>query len=1215
MQNHFYGYMKHLKNLLLLLLVASSAALFAQPVRSIYTNFNSTVPDNNTATGVTTSLVGSMQFTLIGSTTATFATGTNTGGGFNDTVTTDNSGYNTTTYPTQGTASGTAGLMINLPTTNLRAYTFSWAQRHSNTASRWVQLQYTINGTDWHNYTGTGTDTLGLYRAPNGDTWYQRTADFSGILKASDNANFAVRIVSVFEPGTSNYVAARSTSSYGGGTMRFDGIELTAIAKSAYTLQILHSSDGEASTSAADDMPNYAAIIDTLEDIAQNSVTLSSGDNYIPSPFLLSGEDPAMQAPLRATGATYYSGGANGLRAAIGRPDIACMNIMSFDATVFGNHEFDLGTPEVNSMIGVDIRSGGADKRWIGAQFPYLSANLDFSGDPNLAYLYRSQLLPDTAFRTSPTATNNTKAGISPWTIIERGGQKIGVVGATTTILAKISSPGLTKLKGPGAGIENMDSLAIILQPYIDTLRNVHGINKIIMLTHLQQINLEEQLAPKLRGVDIIIAGGSHTLAADLQDRLRAGDSRVREYPIVTKNKDNEHCVILNTTSEWKYVGRFIADFDANGLLLNQNWDSVVNGPYAADAAMVSHLWGDNNAFAPGTKGQLVKVICDSIKAVITKKDGNIFGKTNVWLEGQRQFGRTEETNLGNISSDANLWYAQQYDPAVRVSIKNGGGIRAAMGEVLAVGSNVTYNPPAANPLAGKQQGDISQLDIENSLRFNNILSVLSVSANGLHRLLEHGVAATAPGVTPGQFPQVGGVAFSFDQTKPAGSRIWSLVITNAAGQHLDTIVKKGVLYGDTARKIKIVTLNFLAGGGDGYPFLTYTSGRVDLNSVSGGAGNATFAAYGSEQDAFAEYLFNTHRTTQTAYNIAETPVQKDKRIQQLSFRNDSILFDKLTTFNLLTPANNARVETRPNNTTVNNITWQASTGATRYKFLLDLPAGNFAFPVYSVSIPGPVTALPLTSGQLDGLLAQFGIQPGDSITVKWTVVAYSAANDTLLANMPHNITLVRYPQLSNFFLLSPANYTQLVTSAGNTTPVNINWSKSSAATKYKFVLDVQNGNFFPGLFSSLSGNNGADTSLTLTVGQIDALLVANNIKTGSGIDLKWTVWAYNNLNDSVQAKQVFILGLYRAPGVGMEDIIANNGVVLYPNPAKGNVNVYFNGTAAEVSITDLSGKQVYNGTVTESNNTVSLAGISAGVYMVQVQTAQTTTVTRLIVK
>jgi 2',3'-cyclic-nucleotide 2'-phosphodiesterase (5'-nucleotidase family) len=155
------------------------------------------------------------------------------------------------------------------------------------------------------------------------------------------------------------------------------------------------------------------------------------------------------------------------------------------------------------------------------------------------------------------------------------------------------------------------------------------------------------------------------------------------------------------------------------------------------------------------------------VQAVISSKDGNVFGRTEVFLDGRRSEVRSEETNLGNLSADANLFVAKQVDAGVMVSLKNGGGIRAEIGAVL--GQPVPSElPPLANPTAGKPEGGISQLDIENSLRFNNALSIVSVTAANLERLFEHAVAATAPGATPGQFAQIGGVSFSYDLTKTA---------------------------------------------------------------------------------------------------------------------------------------------------------------------------------------------------------------------------------------------------------------------------------------------------------------------------------------------------------------------------------------------------------------------------------------------------------------
>ncbi len=298
------------------------------------------------------------------------------------------------------------------------------------------------------------------------------------------------------------------------------------------------------------------------------------------------------------------------------------------------------------------------------------------------------------------------------------------------------------------------------------------------------------------------------------------------------------------------------------------------------------------------------------IADVIRQQDGNILGRTSVYLEGRRGEVRTEETNLGDLSADANLWYARQYDDSVLVSIKNGGGIRDSIGSFSTAGGGTTELPPAANPAAGKQAGDISQLDVTNSLRFNNALAVVTLTASELERVLEHGVAAVAPGATPGQFAQIGGLSFSYDATRQSqtldvngnvtreGQRVVSAAIIDAGGDVIDTLVRDGQLVGDPDRKIRAVTLDFLATptstapglGGDNYPLPAYGEDKVALRTATPSTlpDTETFAAQGTEQDALAEYLKAFHAGT--PYGTADTAPAGDLRIQNLAARVDTVL-------------------------------------------------------------------------------------------------------------------------------------------------------------------------------------------------------------------------------------------------------------------------------------------------------------------------------------
>lgn len=662
----------------------------------------------------------------------------------------------------------------------------------------------------------------------------------------------------------------------------------------SYTLQILHGSDFEAGLAAVDWAPRFAAIVDRLEETQANSITLSSGDNYIPSPFLNAEGDPALAAPLRAALAQILGVPADQtatIATDLARVDMAILSAIGVEASVFGNHEFDLGTTVVANAVDFIANAAGRPT-WTGPLFPYLSTNLDFSGDAALRALFTEALLPAESYAATADDLANPAAAaaeprIAPWTTIEENGETIGVLGLTTQILESISSTGGVQVKDPaGDGdVDNTDELAQVLQPYVNQI-TAQGIDKIVLLSHLQQYQLELELAPKLSGVDVVIAGGSHALWANDSSVLRPGDTAAEGYPVFRTGADGNTVAVVNTSSEYSYVGRLLVGFDDAGNVVQGETGIDGSGAYATTDEVVSGLWGNEDPYAAGTRGGTVRSLTSAVDAVIDAKDGEVFGYTDVYLDGRRQAVRTQETNFGDLTSDANLDFARSLDPTVAAAIKNGGGIRAEIG-TIGTGAVPEPLPPQANPDAGKPEGGISRLDIENGLRFNNGLSLVTVTADGLKQVLETAVSGAAPNATPGAFPQVAGLEFSFDPSLPAGSRVRSLALVDEAGQPTDVLVRDGAVAGDAARPVRLVTLNFLADGGDGYPLNTLGIDRRDLFAAGTDTG---FTVEGREQRAFADYLAGEYDTPDRAYAVAETPPESDVRAQNLFVRTDTVL-------------------------------------------------------------------------------------------------------------------------------------------------------------------------------------------------------------------------------------------------------------------------------------------------------------------------------------
>jgi 2',3'-cyclic-nucleotide 2'-phosphodiesterase (5'-nucleotidase family) len=672
-----------------------------------------------------------------------------------------------------------------------------------------------------------------------------------------------------------------------------------ALDVSDFTLELLHIADQEAAGPAVIDAPNLSGVLNALRaqdadgdgSADDNTLTLSSGDAFIPGLF------------FDASAAVFGSAGI---------ADIQIQNELGIQAIALGNHEFDTGADALADLIdgsapGDFSALSGTDldgQDFTGTDFPYLSANLDVSTDADLAPL----AVPGGQAPQSNVVTSST--------VITVGGQAIGVVGATTPTLAAISSPDDVTVSPPWAGPSptdaELDALAAVIQAEVDMLLAENaGMNKVVLLAHMQQIAIEIGLAERLENVDIVVAGGSNTRLFDENDRARDGDSVQGDYPTFVENAGGTMTAVVNTDGSYKYVGRLVLDFNASGDILPGSYDPEVSGAYATDAQGVADL----NAAA--LIDPEVQAIADAIEAQIVATEGNVLGVSDVFLNGNRSGTgapgdtdgvRTQETNLGNLTADANLWYVNEfYDPLADfgadvdfvVSIKNGGGIRASIGEtVVPPGGTEAVRTVNTEVIDGqgnvvKPEGGISQNDIQTTLAFNNGLTVGLLTGAELAAVLEHGVA----NLGGGQTIQVAGVAFSFDPGAPANDRILDAAIVDETGDVIAAIVEDGeVVAANADSAFGIVTLGFIAAGGDSYPFPGALDVATELETDTFVIGESAFAEDFSEQDALAEFLLEFHDTgSGTPFAEADTGPEADTRIFNLDFfdaaDHDTLIF------------------------------------------------------------------------------------------------------------------------------------------------------------------------------------------------------------------------------------------------------------------------------------------------------------------------------------
>jgi len=197
----------------LLALALAAAALPSQAVTITDWNFNNSALTASTGVGTAK---------LVGGTTTTNVTST----GISGAAATDKA-WQTTSYAAATVGNKTSGVQFDVSTKGFENLFLSYDLRHSNSSSRYEQVQYSLDGVSFVDLKSFDADA-------GGDKWYSRTLDLSQIAGVNDNSKFAVRVVSTFAPNTSAYAGTTSGTNYAtSGTWRFDNVTFTGTAVTA----------------------------------------------------------------------------------------------------------------------------------------------------------------------------------------------------------------------------------------------------------------------------------------------------------------------------------------------------------------------------------------------------------------------------------------------------------------------------------------------------------------------------------------------------------------------------------------------------------------------------------------------------------------------------------------------------------------------------------------------------------------------------------------------------------------------------------------------------------------------------------------------------------------------------------------------------------------------------------------------------------------------
>lgn len=521
------------------------------------------------------------------------------------------------------------------------------------------------------------------------------------------------------------------------------------------------SAGGAAPASVAVDaggFPRVAAAFDSLAKAAgPNVLKLHAGDAL--------------------TGTLYFN-----RAGADGEADAAMMNTVCFDAFTLGNHEFDKGDSGLKAFLDL-LRKGGC-------KTPALSANVQFGAG---------------------SALNAAKAPgyVQPSTVLERGGQKIGIVGLTIAGKTKASS-------SPDADTRFEDEVTAA-QREINRLQ-AQGIDKIIVMSHVGYA-YDQRIAAQLSGVDVIVGGDSHTLLGpDALKTLGVG-TPAGAYPTRVADKDGKNVCVVQAWEYAQVVGELKVSFDAKGevtqcagtphVLIGDNFTIDKKAPTEAEKKAIDASVAAAGFLRVTAPGAAATTALQPFKDRVA-----VFNKTQTAVvpqelcarrvpggEGSVDYGRSSAAcnaegsvslrggDIQQLVAQAYLEEAHQKYGGADISLQSGGGVRI--------------------PLSGT----VTAAQVIQVLPFGNMLFRLDVTGAEVKSMLEDGLHAVyGPGGSTGPYPYTGGLRFDVNAAAAFGARVSGVEVRNAGSGAWEPL--------DAAKTYKLFVLSFNATGGDGYKTL-----------------------------------------------------------------------------------------------------------------------------------------------------------------------------------------------------------------------------------------------------------------------------------------------------------------------------------------------------------------------------------------------------------
>ena len=346
------------------------------------------------------------------------------------------------------------------------------------------------------------------------------------------------------------------------------------------------------------------------------------------------------------------------------------MHRLGYDITTLGNHDFDLGIP--NLVAAIDVAKNAGELPAI------VASNIHFSDES----------ADDDTLEAHYSTESSSNAAIQEYRVLEAdNGLRVGFIGIMG-VDASVKSPFKDPIQFSEAAVKSSEAddldkvlphLYEDLQPVVDKLRDDEQVDLVIALSHSglaptqPEVSEDDKIAENVAGIDIIISGHAHEYG---------------EAPVLVENATTgKEVVILNGGAHGNFIGRIELtvpgdasqpiSYDESTQAFMPVTDEIV--PDASYSAMIDEAIETIESSGDFDGSTALELLISRSLGSSVQNDTSVAGDLYFYELASTSYDLASDRHVSFLTADAHLMMLDALGMPADFAIQSGGTMRSAL--------------------------------------------------------------------------------------------------------------------------------------------------------------------------------------------------------------------------------------------------------------------------------------------------------------------------------------------------------------------------------------------------------------------------------------------------------------------------------------------------------------------------------------------------------